>query len=322
MRRVAFFSNPLLVERGKRRSIVDRCAGILRSDGCIVEMHDTLSAYSAGEQARDAVESGFDTIFACGGDGTFFQVLQGVAGSEAALGLIPFGTGNVLARNLRLPRDPVAAFELQRKAEAVSIPLGEVKCRAAGHESDRSWYFTIAAGLGVHAALMDFSPNGSSKRALGRAAYYSGGVRLLMRHPVQPFDVEMNLPDGGERRFRACELLSVRVPEINLWRPGGDLCSSQLRIAAVSPTSRLGLSHAMFHALFTRKSSREGDDGRGWPYPRYENALQVVCRPVKGFGYETPLLVEADGEVVGVDHATFRMARERLRLLWPRGARS
>lgn len=318
MRRVAFFLNPLLVDRRNRRLSVDRCAQILRNSGCTVEMHDTLSAYSAGEQAREAVESGFDTIFACGGDGTFFQVLQGVAGSEAALGLIPFGTGNVLAQNLRLPRDPVAAFELQTKAEAVSISLGEVKCRAAGHESDRSWYFTIAAGLGMHAALMDLAPSGSSKRALGRAAYYSGGIRLLLRHPVQPFDVQMKLPDGSERRFRACELLSVRVPEINRWRPGGDLCSSQLRIAAVPPTSRLGLSHAMFHALFTQKSSRGGDDVRGMPYPRYEDAIQVVCTPVKGFPYEGPLLVEADGEVIGVEHATFRMARKQLRLLWPR----
>ena len=318
MRRVAFFLNPLLIGRRNRRSIVDRCAEVLRNAGCTVEMQDTLSAYSAGEQARDAVESGFDTIFACGGDGTFFQVLQGVAGSEAALGLIPFGTGNVLAQNLRLPRDPLAAFELQRKVEAVSIPLGEVKCRAAGHESDRSWYFTIAAGIGMHAALMDLAPSGSSKRALGRAAYYSGGMRLLTKHPVQPFDVEMKLPDGGERRFRACELLSVRVPEINRWRPGGDLCSSQLRIASVPPTNRLGLGHAMFHALFTGKSSRGADDARALPYPRYEHAVQVACRPVKGFRYETPLLVEADGEVIGVEHATFRMARKQLRLLWPR----
>ena len=317
MRRVALFLNPLLVGHRDRRSTVDRCAKILREGGCTVEMHDTLSAYSAGEQAREAVENGFDTIFACGGDGTFFQVLQGVAGSDAKLGVIPFGTGNVLVQNLRLPRDPMAAFELQRKAEAVSIPLGEVKCRAAGHESDRSWYFTIAAGIGFHAALMDLNPNGSNKRALGRAAYYSSGLRLLLRHPIQPFDVQMKLANGRERRFRACELLGVRVPEINRWRPGGDLCSSQLRIAAVPPTNRLGLSHAMFHALFTGKSNGSHDE-RGLPYPSYEDAMQVVCTPVKGFPYEGALLVEADGEVIGVEHAMFRMARKQLRLLWPR----
>src|ERR1700739_1869202 len=107
MRRVFFFLNPLLVGRGRRRAVVDRCAALLREDGCTVEMQDTLSAYSAGDQAREAVASGFDTIFACGGDGTLFQILQGVAGSDAKLGVIPFGTGNVLVQNLRLPRDPV-----------------------------------------------------------------------------------------------------------------------------------------------------------------------------------------------------------------------
>jgi diacylglycerol kinase (ATP) len=317
MRRVAFFLNPLLVDRSNRRSVVDRCAAILRDAGCTVEMQDTLSAFSAGEQAREAVENGFDTIFACGGDGTLFQLLQGVAGSETVMGVIPFGTGNVLAQNLRLPRDPVAAFELQRKGEAVPIPLGEVKCHAVGHASDRSWYFLIAAGLGVHAALMDLAPNGSSKRALGRAAYYSGGVRLLLRHPVQPFDVEMTDLNGEVRRFGACELLGVRVAEINRWRPGGDLCSSQLRIAAVPPTSRLGLSHAMFHALFTQKSNGAMHNGRGLPYPQYEDAMKAVCKPTKGFAYETPLLVEADGEVIGVERATFKMSQKRVRLLWP-----
>lgn len=319
MRRVAFFLNPLLMRRN-RRSIVDRCAGLLRDDGCTVEMQDTLSAYSAGDQAREAVDSGFDTIFACGGDGTFFQVLQGVAGSDTSLGMIPFGTGNVLGQNLRLPRDPVAALQAQRNAEVVSIPLGKVTCKTEGHAADRNWYFTIAAGMGIHAALMDLSPNGSGKRFGGRAAYYAGGVRLLIEHPVQPFDVEVTGVDGMVRRFRACELLAVRVAEINRWRPGGNLRSSQLRIAAVPQAGRLGLSHAMFHALFTRRSG--GNSGvLGLPYPQYEDAAQVVCRPAAGFSYTAPLLVEADGEVIGVEHATFKMSQKRLRLLWPHGAR-
>jgi diacylglycerol kinase (ATP) len=319
MRRVAFFLNPLLM-RKNRRSTVDRCAALLRDDGCTVEIQDTLSAYSAGDQAHEAVESGFDTIFACGGDGTFFQVMQGVAGSDTALGMIPFGTGNVIAQNLRLPRDPMTAFRALRNGEAVSIPLGKAACKAEGHVTDRSWYFTIAAGMGIHAALMDLSPNGSGKRFGGRAAYYAGGVRLLIEHPIQPFDVEVTGVDGKVNRFRSCELLGVRVAEINRWRPGGNLCASQLRMAAVPETSRVGLAHAMFHALFTGKSN--GSNSGAWlPYPQYEDATQIVCRPVAGFSYKTPLLVEADGEVIGVEHATFRMSQQRLRLLWPSGMR-
>ncbi len=323
MRRVLFFLNPLLTGRNGRRSAVDRCAALLREDGCTVEMQVTLSAYSAGDQAREAVANGFDTIFACGGDGTFFQVMQGVVGSEVALGVIPFGTGNVLVQNLRLPRDPVAALRAQRNgnSKAVSIPLGEVRCRtlrdSTGHD-ERRWYFTIAAGLGMHAALMDLAPNGSGKRVWGRAAYYADGLKLLAGHAVEPFDAEITSEGGGKQNLRACELLAVRVAEINRWRPGGNLCSNQLRMAAVPQTGRLGLTHAMFHALFTSKSAVTNSARVRMPYPYYEDASQIVCRPVEGFKYAAPLLVEADGEVVGVGPATFKMAKKTIRLIWPK----
>lgn len=297
--------------------MVDHCAALLREDGCTVEIQDTLSAHSAGEQAREAVENGCDTVFSCGGDGTFFQVMQGVAGSDAALGVIPFGTGNVLVQNLHLPRDPVAAFQAQRNMNAVSIPLGKVTCKVPGRDGERSWYFTIAAGMGIHAALMNLAPSGSGKRLWGRAAYYAGGVRLLLRHPVQPFDVELTRTGGEVQCFSTSELIAVRVGEINRWRPGGNLCSPQLRVASVPNTSRMGLAHAGFHALITRKSSGGDSNGRSLPYPRYEDATQIVCRPMAGVVYQVPLLVEADGEVIGVERATFRMSEKRLRLLWP-----
>lgn len=301
---------------------MDECAAQLRADGCTVEMQETLSAYSAGDQAREAVASGFDTIFACGGDGTLFQILQGVAGSETALGVIPFGTGNVVAQNLRLPRDPVAALRTQRNgnSRAVTIPLGEVRCRtlrdAAGGE-ERRWYFTIAAGLGLHAALMDLAPNGAGKRVWGRAAYYADGLKLLARRAVEPFDAEITRADGSTRSLRVCELLGVRVAEINRWKAGGDLCSPLLRMAAVPMTGRAGLAHAMFHALFTGKSAQGSEDRKWLPYPLYEDATQIVCRPVSRFDYAAPLLVEADGEVVGVGPATLKIAEKRLKLIWP-----
>jgi diacylglycerol kinase (ATP) len=313
MRRVLFFLNPLLMERGNRRATVARIAELLQSAGCVVELQDTLSAHSAGEQAQEAVISGFDTIFVCGGDGTVFQVIQGVAGSEVALGVIPFGTGNILAQNLRLPHDPMAAAQAQLHSEAVSIPLGKLACKAAGHLKERNWYFTIAAGMGVHAALMNLAPTGNGKRVGGRAAYYAGGLRLLAQHPVEPFEVEITNAGGKARRFRACETIAVRVAEINVWRPGGELLKSSLRVASVPETTRLGLAHASFHALVTRKTSGPSQ----LPYPQYDDACRVVCRPIADYAYQTPLLVEADGEVVGVEQATITVANRRLLLLQP-----
>ena len=322
MRRVLFFLNPLLMERRNRRSIVDRLAGTLRGSGCIVELQDTLSAHSAGEQAKDAVASGFDTIFVCGGDGTIFQVIQGVAGSSVALGIIPFGTGNVLAQNLRLPRDPMAALLAQKDAKAVSIPLGKIACKAPGHVKDRNWYFTIAAGMGVHAALMNLAPTGSGKRVGGRAAYFVGGMRLLLQYPVEPFLVEMTSASGETSSMRASELIAVRVGEINVWRPGGNLQQPLLRVATVPETNQLGLAHASFHALATGKSASVSAPRRALPYASYIDAATIVCRSLPDYPYRTPLLVEADGEVIGMKQATITVAQRRLSLLWPNSANS
>src|ERR1700744_355614 len=112
MRRVVLFLNPLLIHTAKRRAAVEQIAELLSNYGSDVHLLETLSAHSAGQQAREAVAEGFDTFLVCGGDGTIFQVLQGVAGSAAQLGVLPFGTGNVIAQNLGLPRNPLLAAKL------------------------------------------------------------------------------------------------------------------------------------------------------------------------------------------------------------------
>jgi diacylglycerol kinase family enzyme len=311
MQRVLFLVNPLMGSKRTKLAAVDRCVWILRAEDCEAEIRETLSRDNAAGQAREAVASGIDTIFACGGDGTVFYVLQGIAGSPAAMGILPLGTGNVLARNLGLPRDPEAAFRAQRKAIPTEIPLGEVIC------GERGWYFTIAAGIGLHAALMNVASSGQAKRIWGRTAYYAGGVGLLLRRNVQPLDVNLTEVSGKICEFRACELLALRVPVIDGWRTGGELLSPHLRVAAVPHTGRLGLAYASFHGLVTSRSGEISAAKRRLPCPSYADAAQVVCRPTESFPYKSPLLVQADGEVIGAECATLRMAQKRLRLLWP-----
>jgi diacylglycerol kinase family enzyme len=319
MRRVLMFLNPLLINTARRRASVEQIAELLSSRGSDVHLQETLSAQSAGDQAREAVAAGFDTVLVCGGDGTVFQVLQGVAGSNAVLGVLPFGTGNVIAQNLRLPRNPLAAAALLVDSSPRSVSLGEITVSPPGHGRNRSWYFFIAAGMGVHAALMNLAPTGQGKRRGGRLAYFAGGARLLIEHPVQTFEIEMRFADGRTVRENACEAIAVHVPEINRWRPGGDPFASWLRVAWVPPTSRLGLAHASFHALATRQMN--GRTGwAGLPFPRYVTVERLVCRPLQGSRYDAPLLVEADGEVLGAAWSEIKMARQPLNLLWPNAA--
>lgn len=317
MRRVLLFLNPLLIDNAKRRATVGEIAELLSGHGCEVYQREGLSAHLASEQAREAAAEGFDTFLVCGGDGTFFQVMQGVAGSQATLGVLPFGTGNVIAQNLGIPRNPLRAAHLLLDAETRAVSLGKIELHPAGHKRTRRWYFFIAAGMGVHAALMNLAPTGQGKRRGGRLAYFLGGARLLLEHPVQPFALEMTRADGTTTVERACEAIATHVPEINRWRPGGDPFGSELRVAWVPETNRLGLGHASIHALATRRQNGHYGWG-GLPFARYEQVKRMVCRPLEGDTYDPPLLVEADGEVLGASYTAIGMAEERLKLLWPR----
>ena len=316
MRRVMMFLNPLLIHNEKRRAQIEQIAELLSGYGSDVHLQETLSAHSAGQQAADAVAAGFDTFLVCGGDGTIFQVIQGLAGSGATLGVLPFGTGNVIAQNLHMPRNPIAAARLLIDAKTREVSLGEVTLNPTGHKRMRSWYFFIAAGMGVHAALMNLAPTGQGKRRGGRLAYFIGGFRLLVDHPVQPFQLEMTLADGTTQTVEACEAIATHVSELNRWRPGGDPFASWLRVAWVPPTGRLGLGHASFHALATGKTRTSG----GWgnlPFPQYVTVTRMICRPLNGTQYNKPLLVEADGEVLGASYTAIGVSEKKLKLLWP-----
>lgn len=94
-------------------------------------------------------------MLACGGDGTARAVLTVLAGSGTPLGVIPLGTGNLLARNLELPlSDPLAALLV---ALTGADRLLDVGCVDPGTPKGRHERFAIMAGVGFDAAMMSCS---------------------------------------------------------------------------------------------------------------------------------------------------------------------
>lgn len=322
MRRVVLFLNPVLIHSARRRATVEQIAELLSGHGCDVHLQETLSAHSAGQQAREAVGEGFDTFLVCGGDGTIFQVLQGLAGSAAQLGVLPFGTGNVIAQNLGLPRNPLVAAKMLVHAEARTVSLGQITLNPVGHRRMQSWYFFIAAGMGMHAALMNLAPTGQGKRRGGRLAYFVGGAKLLVGHAVQAFQIELTEADGSSHTVEACEAIATHVPAINRWQAGGDMFGSELQLAWLPPTGRIGLAHASFHALTTGRGNGRSEGWGHLPYPQYVAVTKMICRPLNGNHYDLPLLVEADGEVLGAQYTIISMAETKLNLLWPNGVKA
>ena len=325
MRRALLFVNPVFEQRAAHRDAIARIATLLGSEGRSVEVLETLSAQSAGDQARQGIDEGFDTILVCGGDGTVFNVVQGVAGTEIPVGILPFGTGNVLAQNMNLPRNPVEAARRLLQAQPRRIPLGRITLSVpdagpdfpgqARQKRNKSWYFTMAAGMGLHASLMG-AADGWGKRGIGRASYFLAGASLLLRHRIQPFEVEVTTTGGAKFRRRVCEAIAVRVAELNRWRPGGNLEEPVLRLATVEATGRWGLAQASIHALARTSSHTASGNGKA-PTVHYDDAVKIVCRPVRDYDYHGGVLAEADGEVLGASHAVIEMANQSFYLLWP-----
>lgn len=110
-----------------------------------IEVHDTTARDHATELARDAVERGFDAVLAFGGDGTINEIAQPLVESDVALGFLPGGSTNVLARSLGFPRDPVEATAVC----AARLRAGQTRRIGVGRIEER--YFLFSCGMGLDA---------------------------------------------------------------------------------------------------------------------------------------------------------------------------
>ena len=89
MRKILLFVNPVLQKKRARRNDVARVTQVFRDAGAAVDILETGENRAAGPKARKAVAQGYDAIVVCGGDGTIFDVIQGLAGSAVPLGIVP-----------------------------------------------------------------------------------------------------------------------------------------------------------------------------------------------------------------------------------------
>src|SRR5579862_820253 len=117
--------NPTSGRRRHRRfADVEQAARVLKDAGIATELAPTTAPGSATDVARKAVEQRRGMVIACGGDGTINEIVNGLAGSDVPMALLPAGTANILAKELGVPWDIPHAARL--------IPSGIVRRIALG----------------------------------------------------------------------------------------------------------------------------------------------------------------------------------------------
>jgi YegS/Rv2252/BmrU family lipid kinase len=286
-------------ERARRfRSVLDRIAAG-------AEVRATTGPGSARRLAREAVESGGTRILAAGGDGTAFEVINGMreapeGWSRAAVGVIPLGTANVLALELGMPLDLERAWEVLRDAEVRSMDA----CRAEYRDAEGasvSAYFAIVAGAGLDARAVQQVDYGL-KRRLGKLAYIWAAFRALTGYQDQV------LCRLGERRFRGRVVLAgngrLYAGEIAVFADGS-LDSGKLHVRAVERVT----PGVLLQCLKAYLTGRWELGDRCASYAGSELVLEG----------EGAVPLQLDGEFVGWLPARLSVVPGALRVLVPRG---
>ena len=175
-RRCAVIYNPTKIS-DKFRALVEE--GLQQKGWGNTLWLETSVEDPGGAIARQAVAAHVDLVIAAGGDGTIRAVADALAHTGIPLGLVPAGTGNLLARNLDLPLEEVDAIEVALSGQVRQLDLVKiiVDDRAPEH-------FAVMAGIGVDAMIMDETDEGL-KDKVGSAAYFVAAAKALGRLPVR-----------------------------------------------------------------------------------------------------------------------------------------
>jgi YegS/Rv2252/BmrU family lipid kinase len=186
-RRVAAILNPVKVDDPAGfRAMVDKMA--LDSGWREVTWWETTVEDTGYRMAHEAAVSGADLVIAIGGDGTVRAVCEELAGTGIPVGIVPAGTGNLLARNLSIPLYLRAAVDVGLNGQDQAVDL----VRVTGDEMEEST-FLVMAGMGFDAAIME-GVNEDFKKKVGWLAYVWSALKALMFPAIK---VEVSV-DGGE----------------------------------------------------------------------------------------------------------------------------
>jgi diacylglycerol kinase (ATP) len=252
------------------------------------------------KHARRAVKDKLDVVVAVGGDGAVFQVVNAIAESEVLLGIIPKGTGNLLAGNLKIPTAIPDAVAVVLDGHARTIDLGRVQI--AGKDRD----FAVACGVGFDAVVMD-ATQPAQKRRWGKLAYLANAVREGRKVGDAEHDITI---DG-----RTITTTAAQVFVANFGRVG----------AIVEPRRRVVPDDGQFDVFVVKAAGPVEGLLAGWTALRQRNlgetsdgrVLRVRATNVE-IRSRPRQLVETDGTVIGRTPIRVAMRPAALRVIAPR----
>nr|WP_067056806.1 diacylglycerol kinase family protein [Mucilaginibacter sp. L294] len=177
-RKALFIINP--VSGGKKKDgVPELVAKYLDPTIFDYDIEFTTGIFHAHDLAKAAVGE-YEIVVAVGGDGTVNEIASAIAGTDTVLGVIPFGSGNGLARFLTIPMDTEEAIKTMNAGRTITIDAGKM---------NGQWFFNMA-GMGFDAHISHVFANGSTKR--GFVSYFKSSIQEISTYKSKNYHIEID----------------------------------------------------------------------------------------------------------------------------------
>ena len=275
----AFIYNPerLNDEATARRIVTDTLAR--RGWEAPLFLPTSRTDHGAG-MVTEALRRGADLVLGAGGDGTIRIICDGLANTGVPFGLLPAGTGNLLARNLGVPLDMEEAVRVAFDGVPTAVDL--IKLTVDG-DDERAEHFAVMGGVGFDAIFME-NTSARLKRAIGSAAYVIAAAQEL---GAAPHRVRFRVDGAAETRNRVVLTLLGNVGSLG---PGVQLVSDadptdgRMELIIGSPAGVSGWAR-----LAAKAMARVGAGGDLEEFTGREVSIRL----------DEPLPYELDGDTLG-----------------------
>jgi YegS/Rv2252/BmrU family lipid kinase len=272
--RAILIANPLAGSYIQRAHQLEDTVTYLRQQHWQATLQYTHEAGDARRLAREAVEQGIDVVVAVGGDGTINEIIQELAGSETALGVIPGGTVNVWAREVGIPQEIAATRAILVNGQTRRIDLGRVNDR----------YFLLMMGIGMDGEITYAVEKKPAKR-LGVLGYLLIGTWHVLGYPA--FRTTLEIDD----RIIKTTALQIVIGNTQLyagairytWQAKCD--DGLLDICIVRKQSMAGRLVTALNLLLHRKQQRQ--------HVQYETGQSIKIHT------RYPVAIQIDGDPLG-----------------------
>jgi diacylglycerol kinase family enzyme/membrane-associated phospholipid phosphatase len=197
--------------------------------------------------ARAAMAAGADVVLAAGGDGTVRIVCSEMAGTGIPVGILPTGTGNLLARNLGLPLGHDAALQVVLHGQDRAIDI--VGIDGDGLDPTR---YVVMAGLGLDAAIMDGAP-AQLKARMGWPAYAVSALRQV-RYPAVRVTIAIDGREPVQRRARTVVVGNVGSLQAGIpLLPDAQIDDGVLDVVVIAPRRVAGWPALIYRVMLKRR---------------------------------------------------------------------